>query len=71
MQPILYTTPSCPKCQLAKHMLAQAKIEYTLCEDVQQAIKAGVTSAPTLVIGAEKLTLPAIISYCKGGGQAV
>lgn len=71
MSNILYTTPSCPKCKLAKQRLDAAGIEYSVCEDVPRAIAAGITSAPTLVMEDKKLNFQDIILMCKGAGSVV
>ena len=46
---ILYTTPGCPKCQYAKHLLSQSGFPYEVSQNIQEAIGKGISSAPTLV----------------------
>lgn len=70
-QNILFTTPSCPKCKLAKQLLDQAGVQYTVTEDVTYAVSYGVQSAPSLLLNGQLLTFPQIISYCKGGASVV
>ena len=55
-KPILFTTPTCPNCKMAKAMLNQNGIEYEIVEVVagteteQKAKEFGVLKAPTLFV---------------------
>lgn len=68
---ILFTTPGCAKCQFAKRVLDEAKIEYTLSTDVNEAKTYGIMSVPTLVMSDKIYHFPDIIKLKNGGDQRV
>ena len=68
---ILYTTPGCPKCKLAKMKLDEAGFIYTVSEDIDAALEQGIRSAPTLVFDGKQYTFPEIIRLAKEGAAGV
>jgi len=70
-QNILFTSPSCPKCMLAKQLLDQSGIKYTVITDAAYAASYGVSTVPSLFSDGKLMTFPEIISYCKGGASVV
>ena len=52
-RPVLFTTPTCPNCKMAKMLLKNANIEYDLVDatvDKDKCVKFGVKNAPTLLV---------------------
>ena len=50
---LLFTTPTCPNCKMAKSILANAGIKYTIIDatvEKELALNYGVTKAPTLLV---------------------
>jgi anaerobic ribonucleoside-triphosphate reductase/glutaredoxin len=72
-QPLLFTTPTCPKCQTAKVLLDHAGIEYRLIDAAEKpelAEEYDVTAAPSLVVSTKDgqktfATIPEIRAYCQ------
>ena len=59
-RPVLFTTPTCPNCKMAKMLLAKAGIEvevYDATENTELAKKYGVTKAPTMFVQQKGETL--------------
>ena len=55
----LFVTKTCPNCALAKQLLDDAGVSYTVClaEEHRDAARAlGIRQAPTLVAGGQKWT---------------
>ena len=54
--PLLFTTQRCPNCRVAKSLLEQAGVAYTVIDAEAQpelARRYGITQAPTLVYSGE------------------
>ena len=69
---ILFTSPGCAKCQLAKGILDDLNIEYVISQDAHEAERYDISSVPALVMDGEVLHLPAIIAMnAKGGASHV
>ena len=52
-KPILFTTPTCPNCKMAKMLLKNANLEYDIVDasiEKETCIRLGITNAPTLLI---------------------
>ena len=50
---LLFTSPTCPNCKIAKQMLDKAGVEYTQVDAVENkdmTVKYGVNKAPTLLV---------------------
>lgn len=66
----LYTTPFCPKCELAKQELERKKIRFDVSHDTEKALSLGIKVAPCLVSDSGKqYGLKEILSICKGEVQ--
>ncbi len=55
-QPMLFTSPTCPNCKMAKMLLEKAGFDYQLIDAIENkelAVKFGVKKAPTLFIPTE------------------
>lgn len=48
----LYTT-HCPKCNVLEKKLQAARVEFTVCEDLQKMLQLGFKSTPVLVVDKE------------------
>lgn len=61
---ILYSLPSCSKCQVLKHQLLKENIQFKIIDDIQaiqnEMIKAETMGVPFVKIGNEYLTEPSI-----------
>lgn len=72
-QPLLFTTPTCPKCQTAKVLLDHAGIAYRLIDAAEKpelVEEYDVTAAPSLVVSTKDgpktlATIPEIRAYCQ------
>jgi len=52
-KPILFTTPTCPNCKMAKMLLKNAGIDYAMVDATEEkdtCVKFGVKNAPTLLV---------------------
>lgn len=49
----IYTTPTCPKCQVLKKKMADKGIEYVECQDVDKMMSMGITTVPWLEVDGE------------------
>ena len=61
----VYTTPHCPQCKLLKAKLAQANIQYELCEDVGKMRELGIMSVPIMEADGKRLKLREALDYLK------
>jgi len=50
MREVTLHTTHCPKCEILKEKLDEAKIEYTINEDVSKMVALGMRTAPFLEI---------------------
>ncbi len=55
MKVILYSSETCPKCNILKKKLDSKKIKYEVFCDVEKMILDGITNIPILSIDGEKL----------------
>lgn len=58
---VLYSTPTCPNCDIVKNKLKENNIEYELNQNIEEMKKIGIKSVPVLKIGDELLTFKDII----------
>lgn len=73
IQPLLFTSPTCPACQTAKVLLDHAGIAYELIDAAEKpelAEEYDVVSAPSLIIGTKKgikrlTSISEIREYCQ------
>ena len=49
----IYTTPTCPKCQVLKKKMADKGIEYVECQDVNKMLEMGINTVPWLEVDGE------------------
>lgn len=59
---ILYTT-HCPRCNVLKYKLEEAKIEYIENEDVDEMLSLGMKSAPALKVGENLMNFTEAIKW--------
>lgn len=64
---ILFTSPNCAKCQLAKKTLDDAKAQYVISQDANEAARHDISSVPALLVGEKVYHLADIIRLAKGG----
>jgi len=68
---ILFTSPNCAKCQLAKQILDDAQISYVVSQDAHEAGLHDISSVPALVMDGQVYHLADMIALTKGGTQHV
>ena len=67
---ILFTSPGCVKCELAKGILDDMNIPYTVSQDAAEAERYDIASVPAFVMDGLVYRLPDIIAM-KGGASHV
>ena len=65
----LYST-GCPRCKVLKEKLDEAKITYTLIDDVDEMLKLGLRSAPALEADGKLMDFVEAIRYAGSRGGA-
>ena len=65
----LYST-GCPRCGVLKKKLDEAKITYTLIDDVDEMLKLGLRSAPALEADGKLMDFAEAIRFVDSGGGA-
>lgn len=50
MNIILYSLPTCPKCDILKEKLYGKKIDFTIVEDTELMTQKGITATPILEV---------------------
>lgn len=62
----LYVSSGCPKCEYAKGLLLSKGYDIEVINNVNEAIRLGIQSAPTLILDdGSRATYPAIIKMCR------
>lgn len=64
MEIILYTT-HCPKCKVLETKLKAANIEYTECDNVDEMLKIGLSSAPNLSVNGKIYDFKGALNWVK------
>lgn len=59
---ILYST-GCPKCEVLKKKLANKKIEYTECNDVDKMQSLGIEQVPVLSVDGKLMDFAESVNY--------
>lgn len=66
MKLILYTT-HCSKCRVLEAALKQKGVPYEVCEDVNEMLRLGMTSAPALMVDDKLLSYEEAMKYIMEG----
>ena len=59
----IYTTQTCPKCQILKKKLADKGIEYKEFTDEAEMQRMGIMSVPVMDIDGKQMDFPEAIKY--------
>ena len=59
----IYTTQTCPKCEILKKKLQEKGIEYKEFNDEDEMQRMGILSVPVMDVDGEQLDFPAAIKY--------
>ena len=69
---ILYSLPTCPRCQILKEKLTAANLNYALIDDRDELIAANIEAVPIMEIDGERYEYLEALKYLKGiGGNNV
>ena len=60
---MLFRSTNCPKCKVLKRKLDSKGINYTENHSVEEMIKLGIMSAPTLLIGDRLLNFTDAVAW--------
>ena len=59
----IYTTQTCPKCQILKKKLADKGIEYKEFTDEAEMQRMGIMSVPVMDVDGKQMDFPEAIKY--------
>lgn len=61
----LYTTESCPQCELLKRLMDSHNMRYDVCKDMDVMRTKGMISVPQLEVDGKLMTFAEALKYVK------
>ncbi len=63
---IIFYTTGCPKCGILKKKLDLSGVAYSVCDDVEEMQRLGMTEAPALMVGGRLLSFGDAVKWANG-----